>query len=155
MKNLLFLLSFLLTTTFVSAQMTTWTWDLYKVQFQAPSNFKVSKNDKSGFSAGNGHINLTIYPEKGSNASLDDMAASLERWANSTQLSYDGGANMLEDLNGYWGCYIDGTASNGNPTTVMLLADPDYSEIGLYMWIQYQSDYFDQAVEIARSFMPN
>ena len=82
MKNLLFLLSFLLTTTFVSAQMTTWTWDLYKVQFQAPSNFKVSKNDKSGFSAGNGHINLTIYPENGKNHSLDQMAGSLESWAN-------------------------------------------------------------------------
>jgi len=135
------------------AQMTTWTWDLYKMKFDAPADFKISKNDKTIFSAGNGKLHLTIYPKNG-NISYDDMLSGLSTWANNQTLSYDSEPAYMEDLNRYWGCYIDGSASNGNPTTVMILKDPDYPEIYFYVWLQYQSVYFDTAVEIIKSFTP-
>jgi hypothetical protein len=154
MKNLFLLIVFMAASQWASAQMTTWTWDTYKVKYSAPSNFKVSKNSAAGFSAGNTNINLTIYPEKGANISYDDMLNSLTAWADAQSLGYDAGAEYIE-LNGYWGCYIDGVASNGNPTSVLLLIDPDYPEIGLYVWLQYQDGYLDTAVEMLRSFTPN
>lgn len=155
MKNLFLLLAFMVVGQIASAQMTEWTWDTYRVKYSAPSNFKVLKNSASGFSAGNNNINLTIYPENGANISYDAMLSSLTRWAKAQKLSFADGAQYLEDLNGYWGCYIDGTASNGNPTSVLLLIDPDYPEIGLYIWLQYQDGYLDTAVEILQSFTPN
>lgn len=155
MKNLFLLFALLLGAQFASAQMTTWTWDTYKVKFDAPSNFKTSKNSATGFSAGNTNINLTIYPENGANISYEKMLRSLQKWADNQNLSYDGDAAYMEDLNGYWGCYIDGVAPNGNPTSVLLLIDPDYPEIGLYVWVQYQDGYLDTAVDIISSFTPN
>lgn len=135
--------------------MTTWTWDIYKVKYEAPSDFKVISSSKDGFSAGNQRINLSIYPDHSKTHDRLDMAMSLEKWAGDNKLSYDGFAQELEDLNRYWGYYIDGTAPNGLPTTVLLLTDPDYPEIGLYVWLQYKSEYLEEAIKIARSFMPN
>lgn len=155
MKNLFFFLVFLASTQLATAQMTTWTWDMYKIQFKAPSNFKVSKNDKTCFSAGNTNINLTIYPKKGVEANYDEMLSSLTNWADDSNLYYEEGAQYMDDLNRYWGCYIDGVASNGNPTTVLLLVDPDFPDIELYIWIQYQEGYLDTAVEILTSFTPH
>lgn len=155
MKRILFslLASFLVSV--ACAQNTTWTWDMYKVKFNAASNFVVSENNSEIFSAGNGHINLTIYPQKNVSTEYPDMVANLRTWAVSTALTFDMEPEFLEDLNGYWGVYIDGTASNGNPTSVVLLIDPDYPEIGLYIWLQYQPEYLDAAVEILSSFTPN
>ena len=155
MKNLLFLFAFLTTCQWASAQMTTWTWEVNAVQFQAPSNFKVSKNNGDIFSAGNANLNLTIYSEKGANHTYEKMTGVISKWATNNNLSYDSEPAFMEDLNRYWGCYIDGYASNGNPTTVMLLVDPDFPEIGMYVWLQYQDGYLDTAVEILSSFVPN
>ena len=155
MKKSLFLLAFVVLSHFASAQMKTWTWDTYKVKYSAPSNFKVSKNTKDVFSAGNTNINLTIYPRTGENLAYDDMDGALRKWARSSKVSFSGEPNLMESLNGYWGVYVDGTAENGNPTTMLILVDPDYPEIALYVWLQYQDDYVDTAVEILKSFTPN
>lgn len=155
MKNLLFLFAFLMTCQWASAQMTEWTWDIYKVKFSAPSDFKVKKNEKAGFSAGNGSIHIDMYPENGANVSYEQMYDAIAAWANKNKLAYEGEPTYMEDLNGYWGCYIDGYAPNNLPTSVLLLIDPDYPEIGLYVWLQYQEDYIDTAVEMLRSFIPN
>lgn len=156
MKKVLILFIFtwmIVMTTF--SQLTTWTWDQYKVKFDAPTDFKVDDNNAEVFSAGNGHINLTIYPQTNVSTEIDAMTENLSKWAINTDLSFDMQPEFLEDLNGYWGVYIDGEASNGNPTTVVLLIDPDYPDIGLYIWLQYQIDYFETAVDILASFTPN
>lgn len=154
MKQLFLLLAFVAGTQWASAQMTKWTWDQHRIEFQAPKDFKVSKNDKTVFSAGNTNIALTIYPRSAENMGYDEMAGALEKWAISSKLNYDMAPEYLDDLNGYWGCYIDGYGSNGNPTTVLLLVDPDFADKAFYVWIQYQDGYLERAVEILRSFTP-
>lgn len=89
----------------VNAQMQTWTWDTYKVKFDAPKDFKVLKNDATTFSAGNSGINLTIYPQKGKSFTKNSMASSLKDWAVKSKLTFDGAPEPLDDLNGYWGLY--------------------------------------------------
>ncbi len=155
MKKSLFLLACFVLSHFASAQMKSWTWDTYKVKYSAPSNFKISKNTKEAFSAGNTNINLTIYPRTGENLGQGDMVAALRKWAHSSKVTFTGTPEELDDLNGYWGVYLDGTAENGNPTTLLLLVDPDYPEISLYIWLQYQDGYVDTAVAILKSFTPN
>lgn len=135
--------------------MTEWTWDAYKVKYKAPSDFKISKSDDKGFSAGNERINLTIYPDESKTQDQLEMAMSLEKWANSANLSYDGFAKELTDLNRYLGYYITGIAPNGNPTTVVLLSDPDFPTIGLYVWVQYKAEHLEEALKIITSFTPN
>lgn len=155
MKNLILLFSMLLSSQLVFAQMTTWTWDTYKFEFDAPDNFEISKNSEDGFSAANANINLTIYPKKGTALNYKKMLSSLTEWADIQNLDYEEGASYIDGLNGYWGCYIDGVAPNDNSTTVLLLIDPDYPEICLYIWLQYHDDYVNTAVEIIQSFTPN
>lgn len=155
MKKSLLLFAFVALSHLASAQMKTWTWDTYKIKYSAPSNFKVSQNTKDVFSAGNQNVNLTIYPRTGESLGYDDMTNALRKWAKSSKVSFTGTPEQLNDLNGYWGVYIDGTAENGNPTTMLLLIDPDYPEIALYVWLQYQDGYVDTAVEILKSFTPN
>ncbi len=155
MKKSLLLIAFVILSHFASAQMKGWTWDTYKVKYSAPSNFKISQNTKDVFSAGNTNINLTIYPRTGENLAYDEMDGALRKWARSSKVSFSGEPNLMESLNGYWGVYLDGTAENGNPTTMLLLIDPDYPEITLYVWLQYQDGYVDTAVEILKSFTPN
>lgn len=131
-----------------------WTWSSYKMAFQAPSNFKVDQNDAKTFDAGNGKIHMTIYPEKGEAISKSAMKNSLKTWAKDNKLKFSGDVENMEDLNGYWGVFIDGTA-NDLPTSILLLVDPDYPEISFYVWLQYDEDQLDTAVEILRSFIPS
>ena len=82
------------------------------------------------------------------------MKSLLKTWAKENKLKFDGSVEDMEDLNGYWGVYVDGTGENDLPTTVLLLIDPDYPDISLYVWVQYQEDQLDNAVKILRSFVP-
>ncbi|MCU0391028.1 MAG: hypothetical protein MUE81_07910 [Thermoflexibacter sp.] len=131
--------------------LTTWTWDTYKMQFDVPSNFKVIKNNANVFEASNGNITLSIYPRKGQNLTYGKMQNAIISWANQNGLTSDTGAEYLENLNGYWGCYIDGSAK-GFPTSALLLIDPDYTDISLYVWISYREGYEDTAVAMLKSF---
>jgi hypothetical protein len=136
-------------------QMKSWTWSNYKMKFQAPNSFSIKESSSTVFSAGNDNIYLTIYPKKGEELTYDKMKGALQKWArdngiewNSTDLGY------MSSLNRYWGYYIDGKGSNGLPTSLLLLVDPDYPENSFYVWLQYQSSYVDTAVEILKSFKP-
>jgi hypothetical protein len=59
----------------------------------------------------------------------------------------------LENLNGYWGCAIDGT-SNKLPATIMLIVNPDHPDISFYIWINYSKEYYHDAIAILKSFTP-
>ena len=140
--------------TAASAQLKTWNWTEYKMQFKAPASFKIDENNSEKFAAGNGNLYLTIYPKKGAKMSYEGMKGALRDWSRNNDLRYRDDVQYMSNLNRYWGVYIDGTAPNGLPTTLMLLVDPDYSNIYFYIWLQYQSDYLQTAVDILKSFVP-
>lgn len=148
------LVVFCLLTLVGTAQLKTWNWTEYKMQFKAPTNFKVDVNNSEKFSAGNGNLYLTLYPKKGTKMSYEGMKGALRDWSRQNDLTYREDVKYMSNLNGYWGVYIDGMASSGLPTTLMMLVDPDYSNIYFYVWLQYQSPYLQTAVDILKSFMP-
>src|SRR5689334_16993168 len=122
--NVIVILISLFFTANLSAQtMKTWNWSTYKMKFQAPTTFKVDKNTSEIFDAGNGDIHLTIYPEKGEKITEGSMKSLLRTWATDNKLKYEGRVETMEDLNGYWGVFVDGVA-NDLPTTILLLVDP-------------------------------
>jgi hypothetical protein len=153
-KYLFTLLAFSFFSFVASAQLKTWNWSEYKMEFKAPSSFKVDENNSEKFSAGNGNLYLTIYPKKGTKMSYEGMKGALRDWSRNNDLTYRGDVAYMSNLNRYWGVYIDGTAPSGLPTTLMLLVDPDYSNIYFYIWLQYQKEYLQTAVDILKSFRP-
>ena len=95
----------------------------------------VGENNADKFEAKNGSITMDIYPRKGENLTYSGMKTAIVKWARQTDLSYDANNSSgneqpiyLSNLNGYWGCAIDGTKL-GFPATMMLLVDPDYTDI--------------------------
>ncbi|TAH19627.1 MAG: hypothetical protein EAZ08_07965 [Cytophagales bacterium] len=158
MKKSIFITLFFLAVVALSSSfaqdMTTWTWDTYKMKFDVPSNFKVTKNTADAFVASNGKITLSMYPRKGQNLNYAKMQAAVLNWASSSNLDSDSGAQYVEDLNGYWGCYVEGVAK-GFPTTALLLIDPDYTDISLYVWISYAASEEDTAAAMLQSFTLN
>ena len=117
---------FLLTCTYVKAQtLESWTWDTYKMKFKAPDNMRVVKNNADVFEATNDNITMDIYPRKGENLTYDGMKNAIIGWARQSDLVYNtynssGKAQpiYLDDVNGYWGCAIDGKKS-GFPTSML------------------------------------
>src|SRR5205823_4359549 len=97
---------------------------------------------------------LSVYPKTSDVMTYNTMKSSLESWAADSKVSYTD-VKMMENLNGYWGTYIDGTNStNGLPATLLLLVHPSYPTKQLYVWINYKSDAFDTALKMLKSFTP-
>ncbi len=139
----------------------TWTWDTYKTEFKAPSDLELKKNDATQFEVGNDNMYLDIYPRQGENLAYSGMKNALIKWADQLGLSYDtqnadGDTQpiYLENLNGYWGCAIDGKSKTGLPATIMLIVNPDDTDISLYVWINYAHEYYHDAVAVLKSFTP-
>lgn len=155
-KHILLLAILALSFNFLYAQsLKGWTWADYKMKFQAPNDFNIKESSGTIFSAGNDHLMLTIYPKKGENLTYTSMKDALQKWARSNNVDWNSkDLGYMSNLNRYWGYYIDGTGSNGLPTSLLLLVDPDYPEYSFYVWLQYQSGYLDTAVDILKSFKP-
>ena len=119
------------------------------------------KNDATVYEAGNGNLFLDIYPRKGENLTYDGMKNAIIKWADDLNLSYnsinaseDKQPIYLENINGYWGCAIDGHSSNGLPATIMLIVNPDDPDLSFYIWINYSDEYYHDAVAVLKSFTP-
>jgi hypothetical protein len=138
-----------------SQTLKSWTWDLYKIKFKMPDNMVVQENNANKFQASNVSIVMNIYPRNGENLTYDGMKKAIIDWASQTNLSYNSSKNpiYLKDINRYWGCAIDGT-NNGFPTSMLLLVDPDFSDISFYIWISYKSEYYHDVVSMLKSFEP-
>ncbi|HSZ85026.1 MAG TPA: hypothetical protein VK787_03300 [Puia sp.] len=137
-----------------------WTWETYKIKFKAPDDLVLKKNDATVYEAGNSAMYLDIYPRSGENLTYNGMKNALIKWAGTLGLAYDAqnsdGTSQpiyLENLNGYWGCAIDGT-SNKLPATIMLIVNPDHPDISFYIWINYSKEYYHDAIAILKSFTP-
>lgn len=142
-------------TKYTNADLKTWNWTSYKVQFKAPSDFTIDENSGSKWDGGNGKLHLSIYPKKGEEIERSQLKSLLRSWARDTKVTYSEDVQTMSNLNGYWGVYIDGKGSNGLPTSILLLVDPDDPSISFYIWLQYQSGYLDTAVDILKSFKPS
>ena len=159
-KFLLSILLLLLTPFLYSQTLQTWTWDTYKMKFKAPNNMVVQENNADGYQATNKSITLDIYPRKGENLTYDGMKNAIIKWAAQSSLAYndynssgDSQPIYLSNINGYWGCAIDGT-KQGFAASVVLLVNPDYPDISYYIWVSYASEYYHDAVAILKSFTP-
>ena len=137
-----------------------WTWDYYKMKFKAPDNLEVKKSDATVYEATNSAMAMDIYPLSGQNLTYDGMKNALIKWAGKTALTYDitnvNGKTQpiyLENLNGFWGCAIDGT-NNGYPTSILLLVNPDHPDVNFYVWLSYSKEYYHDAIAILKSFTP-
>lgn len=137
-----------------------WTWDSYKMKFKAPDNMVVKKSDATVYEASNNSITMDIYPLTGQNLTYDGMKNAIIRWADKSSLSYkeynssgDKQPIYLDNINGYWGCAIDGT-KDGFSASAVLLVNPDYPDINFYVWVSYAREYYHDAVAILKSFTP-
>lgn len=146
---------FYLTGLTYSQRMVDYTWDTYHVKFQIPATFNVEKNNDAEFGAGDDDAYLSIYPKKSGTMSFSKMKSALDDWANDSKVYGYDNVKELENLNGYWGVYIDGKkSSNDLPVTLLLLVHPDYPTTMLYVWINYRDAAFDTAVKMLKSFTP-
>lgn len=143
-----------LSSTILNAQDITYNWDSYKTKFKIPTDFVVSQSDGYNFIAGNSDINLSIFPKKDENLSYRQMKSYLLDWANRNVVVNLTETTSLNNLNGYWGVFVEGTKDNF-PVTLLLLVDPDFPEYSLYVWISYRAEKVDRALDILYSFEPN
>ena len=137
-----------------------WVWDTYKLKFKAPDNLVLQKNDATIYEAGNSNMFLDIYPRQGEQLSYEGMKNSIIKWAGDLGLDYasvNAGGNeqpiYLSNLNGFWGCAIDGTKNN-LPATVVLIVNPQDPTLCFYIWINYTKEYYRDAVAVLKSFTP-
>ena len=139
--------------------MQVWNWDSYKMKFKAPDNMVVIKSDGTVYEASNNKITMDIYPRKNENLTYDGMKTALVNWADDLSLYYTTNSSgetqpiYLSNLNGYWGCAIDGS-KDGFSASVLLLVDPDHPNISFYIWISYAKEYYHDVVNILKSFTP-
>ena len=138
----------------------TYTWDTYKMKFKISSDMTVVENNANKFEATNNQITMDIYPRKGENLTYSGMKNALIKWAEQSGLSYNATNSSgneqpiyLKNLNGYWGCAIDGT-KNGLGASMLLLIDPDYPDISFYIWVNYTDPYYQDVLQILKSFEP-
>jgi hypothetical protein len=137
-----------------------WTWDYYKMKFKAPDNMVVQKSDATVYEASNNSITMDIYPLTGQNLTYDGMKNAIVKWADKSLLAYnevnssgDKQPIYLANINGYWGCAIDGT-KNGFSASALLLVNPDYPDVNYYVWVSYKPEYYHDAIAILKSFTP-
>jgi hypothetical protein len=83
------------------------------------------------------------------------MEDALQKWADDNEVENQTEIIELDEekMNGYWGVLIEGT-KNDYSVGQMLLVDPDFTEISLYVWVAYDSDQVDTVIEMLMSFEP-
>ena len=155
-KTILLFASVLFVSAFASAQsFTDYTWDTYKVKFKIGSDMKVQESTGDYFSAGNFDINLTISPQKESGMTKSKMESGLRAWVKQNEVTVtSAGYKPLDNLNGYHGVMCDGHYDGTKQVFMMMVMDPVYTDIQLYVWVAYNSKSENLAIDILKSFTP-
>ncbi len=138
-----------------SQSWTDYEWKEYMTQFKIPSDFKVTESSSTRFSATNGKILMSIYPRRDENLSWEEMEDNLRSWTIDNDVENLGDIVVLDEekMNGYWGVLLEGTKSDYSVGT-MLIVDPYFPEISLYIWVTYDADEIDTVIEMLMSFTP-
>jgi hypothetical protein len=155
--KLLMLACIMLSTTALMAQtMKDYTWDTYKTKFSVPKDFRITASTGDKWSGTNDDITLSIYPRKDETLSHREMQTSLHQWAVDNNVKNIGDVVELseEKLNGYWGYLYEGDV-DGFPVGTMLIVDPDYPNISIYIWVSYREDLSDTVIKMLMSFTPS
>ena len=139
----------------MAQEMKAFTWDPYKTKFSVPENFRVTNSTGGYWSGTNDDITMSIYPRKDENLTQRQMRNSVYNWAAENKVKDIGDATELDadKLNGYWGVLYEGTI-DGFPVGTMLIVDPDYPDISLYIWVSYREGFDDTVIKILMSFTP-
>lgn len=153
---LVFIGLFLFSGTHGFAQMKTYTWDTYKTKFKVPSDFELDESTGTKWIGHNRNINLSIYPRKDEKLSQREMKNAVYDWAVDNGVKNIGDAIELDEekLNGYWGVLYEGE-KDGFSIGTMLIVDPDYPDISIYIWVSYREAYTDDVLDMLKSFTPN
>jgi hypothetical protein len=132
-----------------------YTWDDYSTSFQIPADFVVSDSSATKFTAANSHILMSIYPRTDEYLTWDEMGETLKTWSTDNGVLIESDVIELDEekMNGYQGVLIEGTKDDYAIGT-MLIVDPDYVDISLYIWVSYDPDYVDTVIEMLMSFTP-
>lgn len=123
-------------------------WDKYKIGFSIPTDFKITENTETEFTAENNNLFLTLSPIKDRTIDHDHLQELLLEMAK--ELKYDeiDDADELE-LDGLEGYFIEGKKDGVNAVLVALL-NPK-SSTNLFMVIIYKDKTPDDAIEIISS----
>lgn len=134
----------------------TFTWDSYKTKFEVPYNFEVYESTGEVWKGGNNDITLNIFPRTDEKLSVSGMERALINWAEQNQVIELTEVTELNPdvMNGYWGVLLEGT-KNSWPIGLMLLIDPDYPDISMYIWVSYESSQVNVVLEMLKSFKPS
>jgi hypothetical protein len=153
---LVFVAMFFLSGTHVFGQMKTFTWDTYKTKFKVPDDFEVDESTSEKWIGHNDGINLSIYPRKDEKLSHREMDKAVHQWAVDNGVKNIGDVVELDEekLNGYWGVLYEGD-KDGLSVGTMLIVDPDYPDISIYIWVNYKERETDRVLEMLKSFTPN
>ncbi|MEI6854082.1 MAG: hypothetical protein WCL06_14645 [Bacteroidota bacterium] len=155
--KLLFFMFVMLSATALSAQsMKDFTWDSYKTKFSVPSDFRITSSTGEKWSGTNDDITLSIYPRKNETLSHSEMQTALYNWTVDNNVKKIGDIVELDDkkLNGYWGYLYEGDV-DGFPVGTMLIVDPDYPNISIYIWVSYREGLSDTVIKMLMSFTPS
>jgi len=133
----------------------TYEWKDYSTEFKIPSDFEVTTSSAEKFSATNSAILMSIYPRSEEYLTWEEMEDALKTWTTDNDVTVTGDVVELDEekMNGYWGVLLEGTKADYNVGT-MLIVDPDFPEISLYIWVAYDSDQIDTVLEMLMSFTP-
>lgn len=153
---LIFVTMFILSGTHAFGQMKTFTWDAYKTKFKVPQDFEIDESTGEKWIGHNDGINLSIYPRKDEKLSKREMTQSVYDWAVDNGVKNIGDVVELDEekLNGYWGVLYEGE-KNSLSVGTMLIVDPDYPNISIYIWVNYKERETDTVLEMLKSFTPN
>ena len=153
---LVFVSMFFLSGTHVFGQMKTFTWDTYKTKFKVPDDFVVDESTAEKWIGHNTEITLSIYPRKDEKLTHREMTKAIYNWAVDNGVKNIGDVVELDEtkLNGYWGVLYEGD-KDGKSVGTMLIVDPDYPEISIYIFVSYRESQTDNVLEMLKSFTPN
>jgi hypothetical protein len=156
LKLLLVMVVMLSTTTLMAQRMKDFTWDSYKTKFSVPNDFRITTSTGEKWSGTNDDITMSIYPRKDQTLSHREMQTSLRQWAVDNDVKNIGDVVELneEKLNGYWGYLYEGDV-DGFPVGTMLIVDPDYPGISIYIWVSYREGLSDTVIKMLMSFTPS
>lgn len=160
-KNILQPFMLILSVYFSSAQNTpssqtitnSWTWDSYKIGFNAPTDLVVKESSATVFYAGNDHVFLSIYPKKGENLKQDKLQPALQKWATDNKVNFSlSNITTIAANSRFWSYYISGSSYKGMPAYAAIIVDSLHPEDSYYVWLQYQNGYAEVAMNILNSF---
>ena len=124
-------------------------WDTHGVGFTVPSDFKVSTNNAEEYTAGNDNLILSIAPIQDEEISKENLSEVVLAMA--VEMKYDALEEADEiNVHDFTGYYIKGKKDGVNAVVIALM-DKE-SSTNLVVVIAYDDSYFEEAVEIAKSF---